>query len=202
MMSPAILILLAIGLGLAGWLAARSRAWAFQRASRQRLHSLPGYHGWYVALWAAVPALLFAVVWSTIAPQLVIGSVLTDSAAATLPPFGMQRDSVLSEALAVAQGRAAGVFDQGAAALVEPFRSAQRLFGGIGVVATLLLGFAGGAFGFLRLRPDFTARTRVERAVMAVLLSSSSRSSSSIAARAASASGSGPGGPASAGEET
>ena len=170
MISPAILILLACGLGLAGWLAARSRAWAFQRASRQRLHSLPGYHGWYVALWAAVPALVFALAWSSISPQLVIGSVLADPAATALPAFGMQRDALLTEALAVADGRTAGVFNQDAAALVEPFRNALRLFGGIGLAATLLLGFAGGAFGFLRLRPDFTARTRVERAVMAVLL--------------------------------
>ena len=59
MTSPAVLILLAFGLGLAGWLAARSRAWAFQRGG-PRLHSLPSYHGWYVALWAAVPALVFA----------------------------------------------------------------------------------------------------------------------------------------------
>ena len=129
MISPAILILLAFGLGLAGWLAARSRAWAFQRASRQRLHSLPGYHGWYVALWAAVPALVFAVVWTSIAPQLVIGSVLADPASAALPPFGMQRDSLLTEALAVADGRAIGVFNQDAAALVEPFRNALRQIG-------------------------------------------------------------------------
>jgi phosphate transport system permease protein len=60
---PAVLILLALGLGLAGWLAARSRAWAFQRASSARLHSLPNYHGWYVALWTAVPALGFALAW-------------------------------------------------------------------------------------------------------------------------------------------
>ncbi|MFM2373015.1 MAG: hypothetical protein RIS85_2737, partial [Pseudomonadota bacterium] len=41
-MSPAILLLLAFGLGLLGWLAARSRAWAFRRANPQvRLHSLP-----------------------------------------------------------------------------------------------------------------------------------------------------------------
>jgi phosphate transport system permease protein len=168
--SPAILVLLAFGLGLAGWLAARSRAWAFQRAGHRRLHSLPNYHGWYVALWAAVPALLFAAVWSAVSPGLVLGRVLADPAAAALPPFGINRDSILSEALAVAQGRAAGVFNQGAAGLVEPFRGALTLFGGIGLALTLVLGFAGGAFGFLRLRPDFTARTRVERAVMIVLL--------------------------------
>ena len=170
MTSPAVLILLAFGLGLAGWLAARSRAWAFQRSGGRRLHSLPSYHGWYVALWAAVPALVFAAVWAAIAPQLVIGRVLADPAAASLPAFGIQRDTMLAEAMAVAQGQAYGVFNRGAAALVEPFREALRVYGAIGLAVTLLLGFAGGAIGFLRLRPDFTARTRVERAVMAVLL--------------------------------
>ena len=34
-------------------------------------------------------------------------------------------------------------------------------------------GLAGGMFGFLRLRPDFTARTRVERMVMLGLLAAS-----------------------------
>ena len=32
-MSPAFLLLLALGLGLAGWLAARARAWSFRRAA-------------------------------------------------------------------------------------------------------------------------------------------------------------------------
>ena len=47
-MSPAIPILLALALGLIGWLAARSRAWAFRKTARAaggELHSLPGYHG-------------------------------------------------------------------------------------------------------------------------------------------------------------
>ena len=170
-MPPAALILLAFGLGLAGWLAARSRAWAFQRAARsRRLHSLPSYHGWYVALWAAVPALLFAMLWSILNPQLVIGRVLADPAAMSLPAFGIARDSMLAEAMSVARGDAYGVFNPAASALVEPFRRALRVFNGIGLAVTLILGFAGGVYGFLRLRPDFTARTRVERAVMVVLL--------------------------------
>jgi phosphate transport system permease protein len=169
-MSPAVLILLAFGLGLAGWLAARSRAWAFQQQGGRRLHSVPSYHGWYVALWAAVPALLFAVAWTAVEPLLVTQRLLSHPAAAALPGFGIQREAIIAEAAAVARGDANGVFQPAARALVEPFREALRLFNTIGLAVTLLLGFAGGAFAFLRLRPDFTARTRVERAVMALLL--------------------------------
>lgn len=170
-MSPAIPILLALGLGLVGWLAARSRAWAFRKTGgATSLHSLPNYHGWYVALWAIVPAILFALVWNAISPGLVIAQVLTDPAAAKLPAFGIDRDAILAEAQALAGGQTAAAFNPLSVGLAEPFRAAMNYFGVIGVAVTVLLGFAGGAVAFLRLRPGFTARTRVERAVMGALL--------------------------------
>ena len=170
-MSPALLLLLALGFGLVGWLAARARAWGCRRASpNARLASLPSYHAWYVALWVGVPVALFAIAWNVIAPQLVLNSVLADPAAANLAPFGMQRETMLAEARAVASGDAPAVFNPDARALVEPFRTAIMRYNLIGLGVTLLIGFAAGAWAFLRLRPDFTARTRVERAVMGVLL--------------------------------
>ncbi|MCB2087299.1 MAG: phosphate ABC transporter permease subunit PstC [Sphingomonadaceae bacterium] len=170
-MSPAILLLLALGLGLAGWLAARARAWSFQRASGAgKLAALPNYHGWYVALWIVVPVLAFIILWSLIAPQLVAQHVLASPAAADLPAFGFQRDNILREARAVASGAAQAVFNPAAEALVEPYRDALSRYNMIGVVITLLIAFLAGAWSFLRLKPDFTARTRVEKAVMAILL--------------------------------
>ncbi|NML93641.1 phosphate ABC transporter permease subunit PstC [Novosphingobium olei] len=170
-MSPAILLLLAFGLGLVGWLAARSRAWAFRRAApKGRIHSLPGFHAWYVALWIAVPALLFALTWNALSPNLVTTSVLADPAASVLPAFGFERDSMLAEARSVATGAAPAVFNVDAQGLVAPYRAAILRYEIIGLVATLVIAFAGGVFAFLRLKPDFTARTRVERAVMSLLL--------------------------------
>ena len=176
-MSPAIPIILALGLALIGWLAARSRAWAFRREATGRrgtqLHSLPGFHGWYVALWAAVPAVLFAVAWTGISPALIDAHVMASPAAASLPAFGFERQTILNEARAVASGAAFGVFNPAASGFIEPYREALGRYGLIGIVVTLILGLAGGTFAFLRLRPDFTARTRVERAVMALLLGAS-----------------------------
>ena len=104
-MSPAILLLLALGLGLAGWLAARARAWTFRRESADgRLASLPTYHAWYVALWIVLPVLAFVALWGAIAPGLVSQSVLADPAAADLPVFGFERQTILNEARAVATG--------------------------------------------------------------------------------------------------
>nr|WP_137678546.1 phosphate ABC transporter permease subunit PstC [Parerythrobacter lutipelagi] len=170
-MSTATLFLLALGLGLAGWIAGRSRAWAFRKSVGPRqLAALPTYHAWYVALWIVVPVSLFAVLWSIISPSLVLQSVLSTSAAADLPAFGFQRDNLLREAQAVASGASSGVFNDAARPLIEPFRAAISYYNIVGVVAALIIGFVAGAYAFLRLRPDFTARTRVEKAVMAALL--------------------------------
>ena len=170
-MSLTVLLLLALALALAGWLAARARAWSFQSASESgRISARPNYHGWYVALWIAIPVLAFIGIWSLIAPQLVLQSVLTSPAAGELPAFGMQRQTILSEARAVASGASNAVFNPAARTLVEPFREALTLYNWIGIAATLAIGFLGGTWAFLRLKPDFTARTRVERTVMAILL--------------------------------
>jgi len=169
--SPAFLVLLALGLGLAAWVAARARAWSFRRSQPGvRLASLPSYHGWYVALWVVLPVLLFAATWSVIAPQLVAQSVLASPAAAELPAFGMQRQTMLAEARAVAIGAAPAVFNPDAQGLVQPYRDAIGRFTAIGIAATLIIAFAGGAWAFLHLRPDFRARNRVERIIMGVLL--------------------------------
>lgn len=170
-MSPITLILIAIGLGLAGWLAGRAKAWSFQKVDPvKRPVARPVYHAWYVAVWVVVPVLAFVILWSFLEPQLVIKSVLASPGAENLPQFGFERDAWLSEARAVASGNSPAVFNDGAQALVEPFREAISRYGLIGVVVTLMIGFAGGAFAYLRVKPDFKARTKVERTVMIVLL--------------------------------
>ncbi len=166
----AILFLLILGLGIIAWLTARARAYSFQRGSGAKLHSLPGFHGWYVALWAVIPALLFAAVWQAVSPGLAMQAALADPGAQALPAAGMERDAILAEAMRIARGSDQPAFNPLAQTLVVPLRAAISYYQGIGVALALALGFAAGAFGFIRLRPDFTARTRVERVTMAILL--------------------------------
>ena len=170
-MSVALLLLLAVGLGLIGWLAARARAWSFRGdAPGGRLAALPTYHGWYVALWIVVPASIFIAIWSVMAPSLILESVMSEPAASELPTFGFERDTILNEARAVASGASNTIFREEARALVEPFRAAISKYRLIGVAMTLIVGLLGGASAYLRLRPDFRARKRVERTILAILL--------------------------------
>ena len=170
-MSPITLILIALGLGLVGWLAGRAKAWSFQSSDpAMRPASRPVYHAWYVALSVVLPVLLFVIAWSIIAPQLVLQSVLASPAAGGLPATGFERDAFIGEARAVALGQAPGVFNDEAEPLIAPFREAYAHYNSIGLIITLLIGLAGGALAFLRIKPQFGARTRVERTVMLILL--------------------------------
>src|SRR3546814_14649149 len=57
--------------------------------------------------------------------------------------------------------------------LAPAYAAAQSRFDWIGTTLALILAFAGGAFAYVRVRPDFRARTRVERIVMIALLAAS-----------------------------
>ncbi|UIJ46952.1 phosphate ABC transporter permease subunit PstC [Sphingomonas cannabina] len=168
-MNPYALLFLVAGLGLIGWLTARARAVRFA-GGPERPHSLPSQHGTYVALWVVVPTLIFLAVWAVIEPQIVAASVLADPAANALPPFGFERDSILDEARALANGHAYGAFFPLSEQLAPLFAAAEHRYRWIATGIAVLLAFAGGAYALSRLAPAFRARQRVERTMMLTLL--------------------------------
>mgnify|MGYP001054522633 CR=1 FL=1 len=170
-MNGVVIVLLVLGLGLVGWIVARARAMRLQaEAGRLATNSLPGQHGWYVALWTALPALIFLAIWANVMPALVTDSVLGTPAAQGLPADGFARGAILGEAQSIAKGLQQSAFNPLANTLVEPYRSAISRYSVIGAVLAVLLAFAGGAFSFSRVSPAFKARSRVERLVMFTLL--------------------------------
>jgi phosphate transport system permease protein len=167
--NPFALLFLVASLGLIGWLTARARAARFS-GGPVRLHSLPGQHGWYVALWVVVPTAIFIGVWAAIEPSLVIGSVLADPAASALPAFGFERDTILNEARALAEGHATGAFFPISEHIAPVFAQVEGRYRWIATGISVLLAFAGGAYALSRIAPTFRARTQVERTVMLALL--------------------------------
>jgi phosphate transport system permease protein len=162
-------LLLIFGLGAIAWASARARARAFA-GGPARPHSLPGYHGWYVALWAVVPALVFLAVWANVSAGLVHQSVMASPEAASLPAFDMQRNAILAEARGLARGQVDAAFNPQAREIAPVYAEAFRFYSLIGLAVAALIAFAAGAWAYTRVSPSFRARTRVERLVMAVLL--------------------------------
>ncbi len=169
-MASSILILIVLGLGLVGWLAARAKAASLAVPGSRQLHSLPRYHGVYVALWAVLPSLLALALWSSLTSQFITSSVLADPAAQSLPAEAIDRDAILSEAAQLARGEIEAGFNPASDALVPAFKAADARFGMMGAALTLVVAFAGGAFAYTRVKTGFKARTKVERVTMLLLL--------------------------------
>jgi phosphate transport system permease protein len=168
-MSPNILLLVLVALTALGWFVGRAKARALY-TGKGSLHSLPAHHATHLALWILIPALVGWLIWSIVSPGLVHSAIMLDPAAATLPAMEMERDSIISEAFQLASDPAATAFNPAAEGLVEPIRAATMKFNLIGAALVALLAFAGGAFAYTRIKANFPARTRVERAVMGALL--------------------------------
>ena len=167
-MSGSALFFLVLGLALIGWLTARARA--VRLSGTGRLHSLPGQHGWYVAMWVAIPAFVFLALWGWLSPQLAREGVLASPQAAGLPAFAFERSAILAEARAIARNPDLGAFNPQAEVLAPIYRAYLTRYAWIGTGIALILAFAGGAYAFSRIAPAFRARGHVERGVMLILL--------------------------------
>jgi len=154
----------------AGWLA-RARAVALRTGGR--LNSLPFYHGAYVFLWAALPALLLLTIWSPVQTQFVQQEVLRSPEGQALPAFEMQRQAIMAEARQIAEGRMTTGYNPQSTGLAPRYAVAQERFGSIGGGIALLLAIGGAALAFRRIGANFRARNGVERWVMALLVSAS-----------------------------
>ncbi|HZF44322.1 MAG TPA: phosphate ABC transporter permease subunit PstC [Sphingomonadaceae bacterium] len=157
-----------LGFAAIAWVAARAKALALATGGPRTVHSLPGYHGWYVALWALLPALAFLIAWSLISPGLAEEAALRDVAGAALDPLA--RADLLAEAVAIGGGDQATAFDPRAGAVAEALARYDSRNALLGLAISLLLAFAGGAYAYTRITTAFRARTKVERLVMVGLL--------------------------------
>ena len=171
-MSPIAILIVLMALAASSWFAARAKAQALY-SGKGSLAALPSYHGWHVALWILVPALIGWVIWNAVAPGLIHTAILADPAAANLPAMDMERESIIAEAMQAASKNGVGAFHAESAALIPAAQAAVARFGWIGAAISLLLAFAGGAYGYTTVKASFPARTRVERAVMGLLMAAS-----------------------------
>jgi len=172
-MSSLMTLLLILALGVVAWMSARAKAAAFAAPGTPRPHSRPGYHGWFVALAAVVPALLFLAVWTGVSGPLVDQSALANVDPATLPADPVARGNLLTEAQALANGEISQPFNPQARELAPAYASAREFYSWLGFGLALVIAFAAGGWAFTHLAPSFRARTRVERIVMAILLGAS-----------------------------
>ncbi|CAA7616672.1 ABC-type phosphate transport system [Candidatus Terasakiella magnetica] len=149
----------------------RNRVLAQVDGRPDALHSLPGYYGWWVALWCGLPAFGLLTLWLMAEPSLiralVIGSLpsemqaLSDDQIAVL--INEVRNAVLGHATA----------NPALAMAAEHYTHLTRVgFAAMAAVA-LALALGGGLYAYGRLEPQLRARPRVEATVKVFLVASS-----------------------------
>ncbi len=97
------IIICVIALAMIGFFAGRLRALASAGGSVRALHSLPGYYGYNVGLFALVPALGVLVVW-LFAQSALISTTVSGMIPTELIPEGSSRNLVMSDVRRVAEG--------------------------------------------------------------------------------------------------
>ena len=139
------------------------------------LHSLPGYYGYYVAIWCALPALALLFVWMILEPRIVVAMVISELPESYRSLSAGELDLLLNNIRNLATGDVVSVeVDQAlqdAAILLNGYGERSRQ-----LLAVLSLGLAGlgGTLGWRRIRPELRARNRVENVIRWMLIAASS----------------------------
>ena len=163
-MSSTLVLAVVLLMMLIGFAVGRQRALATAGGQARTLHSRPPYYGSYVALWAAVPALLVLALW-VIAQPAVIDMVVRNNLpedVRSLPPDKLSL--ILTTIDNLAQGRAA-VGDVPAYAKEAAARNVELRATATWAMTVLVIGLAlaGFAFGWRKVNPTLRARNDVER---------------------------------------
>jgi phosphate transport system permease protein len=165
-----------VGLALFGYYIGRQRAVrAALGAGPRGFHSLPGYHGGYVALWCALPALTLLALWQVIEPAWLRSSVLDSLPESMQALPADQLGLVYNEIRNLVEGSfvaaSPGPEVTAAAQRYMELRATSR---NLATAAIVVLGILVLAWAYRRVRPEFRARNRVEQAIELLLIAASS----------------------------
>jgi phosphate transport system permease protein len=181
-------------LAAAGFVTGRRRAVVRSGGVSRSLHSLPNYHGHFVALWSAVPALILLVLWLPLEPILAMNAALDyfqhhiaesnnletirQSKLALLLGLSPEQTTIRLDDLAADQfgllqteirNMAAGGASTGHAAFMQEvadvYSGYRETSYVLMFVVCLALAGAGAGFAWTRIAPEMRARNHVERAI-------------------------------------
>jgi phosphate transport system permease protein len=164
-----------VGLALLGYYLGRQRAVAAAvKAGPRSFHSLPGYHGGYVALWCALPALALLALWQMFEPVWLRSAVLDalPESIRSLPQD--QLGLVYNDIRNLVEGNFVTTTPSpevtAAAQHYSSLRASSRT---LASAAVLVLGVVVLGWAYRRVRPELRARNRVERAIEVLLIAAS-----------------------------
>lgn len=173
-MSIWILLCIVLLASVYGVMRGKSRAVAVAGADVSSLHSLPGYHGAYVALWAAIPALLAAVAWLAAEGDIIDALVLSGLSAETQALSSDRLSLALRDIKNLAFGDIVSSDPSPETQAAAARYANLSAISGYGLLVIVLVCTVGGIWlAQKRITTEFRARNRVEQIAKVIMIAAS-----------------------------
>jgi phosphate transport system permease protein len=170
-MNPGWVVFSVVLLAGASFALGRRRALAAAGGRPADLHSLPGYYGWYAALWCGLPGLAVAALWligsSWALDQIALGALAADAPGRSEAQLALRLNDVKNAASGLL---APDALDTALAAAAEHYAALRARGVTAALVLASLLSLGGGLAALRAVRPELAARVKVERALRLSLL--------------------------------
>ena len=171
------LILILLAMGACAFYFGRERSLALASGPKKllSLHSLPGYYGYYAAIWALLPALGLVLMWIIVEPRVIVALIVQGlpeaERAMSAGELNLLVNNIQNLATGdVVSGEVDDVLSDASVRFTELYTKSRNLLAAFSVSVALL----GGAIAWRRISPDFRARNHVEGVVSGALILASS----------------------------
>jgi len=140
-----------------------------------RLHSLPGYYGYFTAMWCLLPALAVLLFWTLAESRVIVALVIEGLPEAQQALPAGEINLLINNIQNLAAGDAiSGDVDSVLSEAALRFQEYSVLSRRILAALTIGVAVLGGAIAWRRIRPELRARNRVEHVILMLLIAASS----------------------------
>jgi len=166
-----IIVLLLLALSSAAFYIGRRRALFVADGQVRNLHSLPGYYGLYVAMWAVLPAIVLLGLWLAFENSIITQMVVAELPAAMRALDPAKLNLVVNDLHNLVSGNiVSGTPDAAMVAAADRYRDLQSVSKIMLVGLTFGLAAVAGWLAYGRVSRVHRARNGVERIIMVLLI--------------------------------
>ncbi len=166
------MLILAVGaLILIGFQVGHRRSVAIVGGKASQLHSLPGYHGFYIALWCAIPALMVMAAWLVMEPILLDSAVMASLPAEfTASKTDAQLSLILNDIRNIAAGNIASERSEVTVLAAQRYAEWKQTSLIARVIVVLAVAAAAIVYARRRIHPGLRARNAVENVIKTLMI--------------------------------
>ena len=171
------IVLILAALSAAAFYLGRGRSLALVGGPSQgsNLHSLPGYYGYFTAIWCLLPALALMLLWVMLESRVIVAMVVSELPQAQRELSEGELNLLVNNIRNLAAGDAvSGEVDETLQMAADHYNALGAVSARLLAIVTLGLAALGGLFAWRRIHPDLRARNRVESVIRWALIAASS----------------------------